>query len=126
MNSKSKAEKPGAVVLLSGGMDSCVCAALVVRDYQASALHVMYGQRTEQRERQAFEEVCDHLGIERRLVVRNEALAAIGGSALTDPKLEVPEAEEFGAIDVEFRDAGQQLATEIRQAGLAGRKKRGT
>ena len=95
MNSKSKAEKPGAVVLLSGGMDSCVCAALAVRDYKASALHIMYGQRTEQRERQAFEEICNRLGIERRLGVRNEALAAIGGSALTDRNLEVPMAEEF-------------------------------
>ena len=45
--------KAQAVVLLSGGMDSCVCAALAVRDYDAAALHVSYGQRTEKRERQA-------------------------------------------------------------------------
>jgi 7-cyano-7-deazaguanine synthase len=83
--------KPWAVVLLSGGMDSCVCAALAARDYQAGALHVMYGQRTEQRERRAFEDICDRLQIERRLVVRNEALKAIGGSALTDLSLAVPE-----------------------------------
>ncbi len=89
------ASKPGAVVLLSGGMDSCVCAALAARDYQASALHILYGQRTEDRERLAFQQICDHLGIARRLVVRNEALAAIGGSALTDAALEVPEAGGF-------------------------------
>ena len=50
-----------AVVLLSGGMDSCVCAALAARDYDAAALHVMYGQRTEARERRAFEAVCERL-----------------------------------------------------------------
>ena len=44
-----------AVVLLSGGMDSCVCAALAARDHQAAAVHVSYGQRTEKREQRAFE-----------------------------------------------------------------------
>ncbi len=82
-----------AVVLLSGGMDSCVCAALAARDYRAAALHVSYGQRTEQRERRAFSAVCDRLGITDRLLVRNTTLRAIGGSALTDPSLAVPEAE---------------------------------
>jgi 7-cyano-7-deazaguanine synthase len=81
-----------AVVLLSGGMDSCVCAALAARDYDAAALHVMYGQRTEERERRAFEAVCERLGIERRMVIRNEALRQIGGSALTDRSLAVPRA----------------------------------
>ncbi len=81
-----------AVVLLSGGMDSCVCAALAARDYHAAALHVMYGQRTEARERRAFEAVCDRLGIRRRMVIRNEALRQIGGSALTDDTIEVPAA----------------------------------
>ena len=85
-----------AVVLLSGGMDSCVCAALAARDYDAAALHVMYGQRTEARERRAFEAVCERLGIERRMVIRNEALRQIGGSALTDASIEVPQvAGEF-------------------------------
>jgi 7-cyano-7-deazaguanine synthase len=95
MNNSPKEEKTGAVVLLSGGMDSCVCAALAARDYHPAALHVMYGQRTQERERQAFDDICDRLGIERRLVVRNEALSVIGGSALTDSALEVPETGEF-------------------------------
>jgi 7-cyano-7-deazaguanine synthase len=81
-----------AVVLLSGGMDSCVCAALAVRDHEAAALHVSYGQRTEERERRSFLAICDRLGIRHRLLLRNEALRAIGGSALTDPGLAVPEA----------------------------------
>ncbi len=75
--------KPRVVVLLSGGMDSCVCAALAARDGDAAAVHISYGQRTEARERQSFLAVCERLGIPNRLIVRNEALRAIGGSALT-------------------------------------------
>ena len=73
-------------------MDSCVCAALCARDHDAAAVHVSYGQRTEDRERRAFLGICDRLGIRDRLVVRNEALRAIGGSALTDNRIAVPEA----------------------------------
>jgi 7-cyano-7-deazaguanine synthase len=72
-------------------MDSCVCAALAVRDFdEVAALHVSYGQRTEQRERQSFLAICDRLNIKQRLVVRNEALRAVGGSALTDKNIAVP------------------------------------
>ena len=98
-----------AVVLLSGGMDSCVCAALAARDFDAAAVHVSYGQRTEQRELKAFLGICDRLGIRDRLVVRNEALRAIGGSALTDPGIAVPEAHQIGhevpVTYVPFRNA---------------------
>ncbi len=71
-------------------MDSCVCAALAVRDHDAAALHIRYGQRTEERELQSFLAVCGRLGIRDRLVVRNEALKLIGGSALTDEDIAVP------------------------------------
>ena len=74
-------------------MDSCVCAALAARDYDAAAVHVSYGQRTEERERQSFLAICDRLGIRDRLMVRNEALCAIGGSALTDRSIAVPESQ---------------------------------
>jgi 7-cyano-7-deazaguanine synthase len=98
-----------AIVLLSGGMDSCVCAALAARDFDAAAVHVSYGQRTEQRERKAFEAICDRLGIHDRLIVRNEALRAIGGSALTDPQIAVPESHRLGqdipVTYVPFRNA---------------------
>ena len=90
--SNSIPNRTRALVLLSGGMDSCVCAALAARDHRAAAVHVSYGQRTEERERRAFEAICDRLGICDRLVVRNEALRAIGGSALTDSRIAVPEA----------------------------------
>jgi hypothetical protein len=45
---------------------------------------------------------------------------------LVERAVDVAEAEEFGAIDVEFRDAGLDLANAVRQAGVASRKKRGT
>src|SRR5208337_1354082 len=89
------------VVALSGGMDSAVCAALAVRDFGAgatAALHISYGQRTEAREQSAFEAICDRLDIHRRLVVRTEFFRAIGGSALTDDRIAVPDAgPEIGA-----------------------------
>jgi 7-cyano-7-deazaguanine synthase len=77
-------------------MDSCVCAALAARDHQAAAVHVSYGQRTEERERRSFEDICDRLGIHDRLLVRNEALRTIGGSALTDPNIDVPSSDVPG------------------------------
>ena len=83
--------KQRAVVLLSGGMDSCVCAALASRDYAAAAVHISYGQRTQPRERLAFDQICDRLGISDRLVVRTDALQAVGGSVLTDARIAVPE-----------------------------------
>lgn len=83
--------KPAAVVCLSGGMDSCVCLALAVRDYAPAVLHFDYGQRTEAREREAFIAMADHYGITRRLIVETDFFRQIGGSALTDASLPVPE-----------------------------------
>ena len=94
---------------MSGGMDSCVCAALAVRDYEAAAAHISYGQRTEERERQSFLAICQRLKIHDRLMVRNDALRAIGGSALTDESIPVPDAETLGqnipVTYVPFRNA---------------------
>jgi 7-cyano-7-deazaguanine synthase len=109
MNPANHLVKQRAVVLLSGGMDSAVCAALATRDYDAAAVHVSYGQRTEERERKSFLGICDRLNIQKRLVVRNESLRAIGGSALTDESIAVPKAENIGAgvpvTYVPFRNA---------------------
>jgi len=78
-----------AVVLVSGGMDSCVC--------------------TERRERQSFLAICDRLQIRDRLLVRNEALRAIGGSALTDENIAVPNtpapSQDIPVTYVPFRNA---------------------
>jgi 7-cyano-7-deazaguanine synthase len=118
--------KSRAVVLLSGGMDSCVCAALAARDHEAAAVHVSYGQRTEERERQSFLAICQHLKIHDRLIIRNEALRQIGGSALTDESIDVPEAEAIGqnipVTYVPFRNA-HFLAVGVSWAEVLGAEK---
>ena len=89
----------GAVVLLSGGMDSCVCAAIAVREHggqNVAAMHISYGQRTETREREAFNAIADRLGIPKRMLIENRSLAQIGGSALTDKNIAVPESQHIG------------------------------
>src|SRR5215469_17934581 len=85
--------KPKGIVLASGGMDSCVTAAIASTSHRLAFLHAGYGQRTERRERAAFEAIADFFGVRERLVVRLDHLKAIGGSALTDERLDVPEAE---------------------------------
>jgi len=115
-----------AVVLLSGGMDSSVCAALAARDHNTAAVHVSYGQRTEQRERDSFLAICQRLNIHDKLIVRNEALRAIGGSALTDEGILVPPAESVGAgvpvTYVPFRNA-HFLAVAVSWAEVLGAEK---
>ncbi|MGC8550534.1 MAG: 7-cyano-7-deazaguanine synthase QueC [Acidobacteriaceae bacterium] len=92
-----------AVVCLSGGMDSCVCAALAARDYEAYALHFGYGQRTEERELQAARGVAERLGMKDFLHLKVDLFRRIGGSALTDAGIAVPKApEEEAAIGAEI------------------------
>lgn len=81
-----------AVVCLSGGMDSTVCAALAARDFDTFGLHVSYGQRTETRELQAAREVANHLGLKQLLELRTDLFRRIGGSALTDASIAIPSA----------------------------------
>ena len=87
----SGAGNPLGVVLLSGGMDSCVTAAIASRTHRLALMHASYGQRTETRELRAFEEIADFYGVNHRLVVRFDAFRQIGGSALTDREITVPE-----------------------------------
>lgn len=83
-----------AIVLVSGGMDSCVTAAMAAAENDVLAmLHISYGQRTEERERRAFNEIADHYDVAIRLDVSIEYLAEIGGSSLTDPSIDVSEAD---------------------------------
>ena len=92
-------ETHNAVVLLSGGMDSCVCTAIAVREHGAknvAAMHISYGQRTEARERESFSDICDRLSIGRRMLIENRSLSQIGGSALTDKSIAVPECQHIG------------------------------
>jgi 7-cyano-7-deazaguanine synthase len=113
-----------AIVLLSGGMDSCVTAA-IAREGSAdlALLHISYGQLTESRERQAFNDVADFYGIEKRLDISIEHLAKIGGSALTDKKIEVSEADldnkEIPTSYVPFRNANM-LSIAVSWAEIIG------
>lgn len=79
-----------AICLVSGGMDSCVTSAIANEENDELAfLHVSYGQKTEQREREAFEALADHYDVQLRLVISLEHLARIGGSSLTDATIAV-------------------------------------
>ncbi|HUN62381.1 MAG TPA: 7-cyano-7-deazaguanine synthase QueC [Candidatus Sulfotelmatobacter sp.] len=85
-----------AVVLLSGGMDSCVCTAIAREHHGAcnlALLHASYGQRTEKRERQAFDAIANYYDVQQRLIVQLDHFRMIGGSALTDKNIRVPENE---------------------------------
>jgi 7-cyano-7-deazaguanine synthase len=107
-------------------MDSTVCATLAARDYDAAAVHVSYGQRTEERERQSFLAICRRLNLPDQLMVRNDALPAIGGSALTDESIAVPNAENIGkevpVTYVPFRNA-HFLAVAVSWAEVLGAEK---
>jgi 7-cyano-7-deazaguanine synthase len=83
-----------AICLVSGGMDSCVTAAIANKENDELAfLHVSYGQRTEKREREAYEALADHFQVKLRLVISLEHLAQIGGSSLTDDRIPVTAAD---------------------------------
>ena len=87
---KSEHERPRAVVCLSGGMDSCVCAALAARDFEVYAVHFSYGQRTEARELRSAEEVARIVGVRELLHLKIDLFRRIGGSALTDTAIAAP------------------------------------
>ena len=99
-----------AIILVSGGMDSCVTTAIAKNENSELALlHISYGHRTEQRERRAFNEIADFYGVDNRLDISIEYLARIGGSSLTDKNIQVSEAnlesKEIPTSYVPFRNA---------------------
>lgn len=91
-----------SVVCLSGGMDSCVTAALAARETEAYGIHFSYGQRTEARELEAARAVAERVGLRQFLPLRIDLFRIIGGSALTDISMEVPDADPLGAIGAEI------------------------
>ena len=118
-----------AVISLSGGMDSCVCAALAARDYDAYAIHFSYGQRTEAKELASARAVANTLGFNDFLHVKIDLFRQIGGSALTDSSIAVPEVSENGQIGTEipvtyvpFRNA-HFLSAAVSWAEVLGAKK---
>ena len=115
--------RPRAVVLLSGGMDSCVTAAIAAKEFDIAVLHVSYGQRTQARELRAFHDIADFFGVRDRLAVSMEHLAKIGGSSLTDPAIPVARADLAGSgiptSYVPFRNANM-LAAAVSWAEVLG------
>jgi 7-cyano-7-deazaguanine synthase len=121
--------RPRAVVCLSGGMDSCVCAALAARDYEAYAIHFSYGQRTEARELKSAESMARILGLREFLPLKIDLFRRIGGSALTDHGIAVPAASvdesaigsEIPVTYVPFRNA-HFLSAAVSWAEVLGAK----
>jgi len=118
-----------AVISLSGGMDSCVCAALAARNYDAYAIHFSYGQRTEAKELESARVVANTLGFKDFLHLKIDLFRRIGGSALTDASIAVPEVSENGQIGAEipvtyvpFRNA-HFLSAAVSWAEVLGAKK---
>ena len=101
--------KMKAVVLISGGMDSCVTAAIASRDYQIAALHASYGQPTERRELQSFDALADYFGAVERMAVKLDHFRSIGGSSLTDSRMPIHDSNltsrEIPNTYVPFRNA---------------------
>lgn len=98
-----------AVVLASGGMDSCVTTAIAAQECDLAMLHVSYGQRTERRELKAFNDIADFYHAKHRMTTSIAHLAQIGGSSLTDHNIAVSranlEAQEIPTSYVPFRNA---------------------
>ncbi len=115
-----------AVVSLSGGLDSCVAAAVAKTEgYELALLHADYGQLTEARERQAFQDIADFYAVpvHRRLAISFENLRKIGGSALTDSSIALPEGDldrtGIPSSYVPFRNA-HLLSTAVSWAEVLG------
>lgn len=98
-----------AVVAVSGGMDSCVTAAIANQEYRLALVHINYGQRTEKRELKAFNDIADFYGAEKKIVIDFSHFAKIGGSSLTDSNIEVTKADldnkEIPTSYVPFRNS---------------------
>lgn len=86
-------KKGTAIVLVSGGMDSCLCAAIASKKFNLAFLHVNYGQRTQKRELKAFNDIAEFYGVKNKLVVVISHLKQIGGSSLTDKRIEIKKAK---------------------------------
>ena len=100
--------RPRAVVCLSGGMDSTVCAALAARDFDAYGLHFSYGQRTEARELTSARAVKEAVGLHDLMELKTDLFRRIGGSALTDDSIAVPD-----AVDESVDDSAARTGSDV-------------
>ena len=109
MSEENSTNKQKAIVLLSGGMDSCVTAAAANEKYELIFLHAKYKQRTEKRELKAFNDIADYYGVKKRIIIDLGFLKDVGGSSLTDENIDVEKSNlEISGIPstyVPFRNA---------------------
>jgi len=124
MNKTINKQTERAIVLLSGGMDSLVTAAIANRDCrELFFMHANYGQLTEKRELRSFNELCKHFKPKQARILNWDWFAQIGGSALTDPSIELPSGAEQEGVPityVPFRNANL-LAAAVSWAGFTSR-----
>jgi 7-cyano-7-deazaguanine synthase len=113
LRSMASGKKSKAVILLSGGMDSCVTVAIARLTHNVALLHASYGQRTARRERRTFDAIADFYGVSQRLVVELNYFPAIGVSALTDSRIAVPERSSVEGAAPEISAKGVLHASEI-------------
>ena len=121
---EDRGNPPLAVCLASGGMDSCVCLAIAASEgRKLAALHVSYGQRTQEREQRSFLALSRHYRALHTKVISFDHLREFGGSALTDPRIPVPAADlhrkEIPVSYVPFRNANL-LAAAVSWAEVLG------
>ncbi|MDQ1264354.1 MAG: 7-cyano-7-deazaguanine synthase [Campylobacterota bacterium] len=87
MNLKSKK----AVCIMSGGMDSTLCAYMMKNSgYEVVGVHFNYAQRTQKKELDCFNAICDDLKVTNKYILDLDFFSQIGASALTDKNIEVP------------------------------------
>ena len=105
----SENKKNIAVIAVSGGLDSCVTATIAQQDYEIAFAHFNYGQKTENRELNAFNQIADYYNVDKRLIIDYSHLSKIGGSSLTDKSIKISQAdlksEEIPTSYVPFRNA---------------------
>jgi 7-cyano-7-deazaguanine synthase len=101
-------DKPVVVLSMSGGMDSCVSAAILAERYELAFFHLSYGQRTEKRERQAVRQIARFYGTRKNLLATTDLYRKIGSSSLTDSGIDLPagtlERMEVPSTYVPFRN----------------------
>ena len=86
-----------AVVLLSGGMDSAVCAAIAKKDgHNIYVLHVDYGQRTNKKEFNCAKDISLFYNALDFKIINLDFLKEIGGSGLVDNSIELPKGDTIG------------------------------
>jgi 7-cyano-7-deazaguanine synthase len=118
-------KKKLAVILLSAGMDSAVCASVAAQDHALAFLHFQYGQKAAKKELECFYRLVDHFKPQKYLVVELSFFKIIGGSSLTSEEMKIPQpsnTQEIPSTYVPFRN-GVFLSLAVAWAEVIGAEK---